>query len=103
MSQQKYEIVPEEPIPSIYSNSSRLMYSIYDFRLVFSENMMKGDFALVQVDRASVVMSPQHIKKLISTVTEKLTEYEQRFGPIPESPEDAAGTPGGVRDVTAPD
>lgn len=83
------EIVTEAPIPSIYTNSSRLMHGIYDFRLVFSENMMKGDFSFVQVDRVSVVMSPQHLKKLVSTLTDKLAEYEQQFGLIPEAPEEA--------------
>ena len=91
------EIVAEPPIPSIYANSSRMMHGIYDFRLVFSENMMRGDFSFVQVDRVSVVMSPQHIKKLVRTVMEKLAEYEQKFGPIPEEPDTkptAEATPG---------
>jgi len=85
--QKPVEIVAVEPFPSVYANSSRLMFSIYDFRLVFSETMMKGDFRVVQVDRVSVVMSPQHIKKLVSIVTKKLAEYEQKHGPIPDAPD----------------
>ena len=96
MPQQKppAEIVTEPPIPSVYANSTRMMHSVYDFRLVFSETMMKGDFTVVQVDRVGVAMSPQHLKKLVKTVTEKLAEYEQKFGRIPEELEPEA-TPDG--------
>lgn len=78
------EIVAEPPIQSIYTNSTRLMHGIYDFRLIFSENMMRGDFTIVQVDRVAVVMSPQHLKELVKSVTARLAEYEEKFGPIPE-------------------
>lgn len=98
------ETVAEPPIPSIYANSTRLMYSIYDLRLIFSENMMRGDGAFVQVDRVAVVMSPQHIKKLMKTVAAKLAEYEQKFGPIPEEAEaDSEATAAATKDDASKD
>jgi Protein of unknown function (DUF3467) len=87
MSQQKqFEVVTESPIQSIYANSTRLMFGIYDFRVVFSETMMRSDFTFVQLDRISVVMSPQHMKRLVKTLNDKLIEYEAKFAPIPEDP-----------------
>lgn len=81
------ETVSEPPIPTAYANSTRLMFSVYDFRVVFTEQMMGKEFDIVQVDRVSVVMSPQHIKQLVKTITAKLAEYEQTHGLIPEAEE----------------
>lgn len=86
---QQFRVVQEPPIPTVYSNATRMMFSIYDFRLLFSEQMVEGDGQFVQVDRVGVVMSPQHIKKLMRSVNAKLVEYEARFGPIPEQDDDA--------------
>src|SRR5947209_3015804 len=81
----QFKVVSEPPLPTIYTNSSRMMFSVYDFRLMFSEQMVTSDGReFVQVDRVSVVMSPQHLKKLVSTVSAKLAEYEANFGAIPE-------------------
>lgn len=89
------EILAEAPVQSIYANSTRLMYGVDDFRIVFSENMMRGDFSFVQVDRVSVVMSPQHLKRLLRTLAEKVTEYEDKFGPLPEEPKSSSEAPEG--------
>lgn len=85
--QMSVETVAEPPIPSVYTNTTRLMQTVYDFRLIFSEGMMRGDLTIVQVDRVSVAMSPQHLKKLVKTLIEKLAEYEQKYGQIPEESE----------------
>jgi hypothetical protein len=81
---QQFRSIPEPTIPTVYTNATRLMFGVYDFRLLFAEQMVSGDGEFVQVERVAIVMSPQHIKKLMKTVVEKLVEYESKFGPIPE-------------------
>jgi hypothetical protein len=79
-----FRVVEEPPMPSIYCNGSRLAFGLYDFRMLFSEVMANSDGEFVQVDRVSIVMSPQHTKKFVETVSAKVREYEERFGAIPE-------------------
>jgi hypothetical protein len=79
-----FRVVEEPPIVSVYCNGSRLAVGIYDFRFLFAEVMMTSGGEVVQVDRVSVVMSPQHAKRFIESVAAKVREYEDRFGAIPE-------------------
>ncbi len=95
---QQFKIVSEPPIPTVYSNATRMLVGVYDFRLLFSEQMVGGDGEFVQVDRIAVVMSPQHIKKLMKSVTEKLAEYEMKFGPIPEEMSEEQNAPSAATD-----
>lgn len=86
---QQVEIVQEPPVTTVYANSTRMMYGIFDFRVLFAEQMLAaGGLKIVQVDRVAVVMSPQHTKRLVKAITEKLAEYERKFGPIPEEAEE---------------
>lgn len=79
-----FRIVEEPPIPSVYCNGSRLAFGVYDFRMLFSEVMVNSDGEFVQVDRVSVVMSPQHMKRYVASIAAKVREYEEKFGAIPE-------------------
>src|ERR1700737_342643 len=85
---QPFRGVEEPPVVSLYCNGSRLAFGIYDFRLLFSEVMMTSGGEFVQVDRVSVVMSPQHAKRFVESVASKVREYEERFGAIPEETPD---------------
>ena len=81
---EQFRTVAEPPLPTIYSNATRFMASVYDFRLLFSEQMVTSEGEFVQVDRISVAMSPQHLKKLIRTMSVRIEEYEAKYGPIPQ-------------------
>lgn len=75
--------VAQDRIPSVYSNVARLAHSGVDFRVVFSEVMMQpGSFDMLQVDRISVVMSPQSMKKFLLAVSEQLRKWEASYGEI---------------------
>src|SRR6266571_2442685 len=86
-------LLDEPPIPTVYANATSMMYGLYDFRVMFSEQMVDSDGAFVQVDRVAVAMSPQHMKKLTASFSEKIVEYERKFGVIPEAEEEENAPP----------
>jgi Protein of unknown function (DUF3467) len=65
----------------VYANGSLVQLSPFDVTLIFMKNT---DFAgqTVQVDQASVAMSPQHFKALVKSLNETLTAYEHSFGTL---------------------
>ncbi|UGA47229.1 DUF3467 domain-containing protein [Bradyrhizobium quebecense] len=70
----------------VYANASYTGLSPFDLTLTFSKNT---DFSgqMVQVDQVSVVVSPQHFKALVKSLSETLVAYEKVFGElkIPDS------------------
>ena len=68
--------------PTVYSNSVQLEISFYDFKLKFGEGGVGG-----VLNRANIIMSPQHTKALTVVLAKHLKDYENKFGEI-KIPED---------------
>ena len=58
-------------------------FNAFEFVLYFQEFVVPG---LSTGGRFAIVVSPMKARAFATTLSESLTEYEQRFGKIPEAP-----------------
>src|SRR5438874_2205643 len=70
-------------VPSYYSNSVRLVTTTFDFRLLFGEISPFADGKMGVIARATVVMSPEHMKAMVAVLTRSVEEFEDAHGVIP--------------------
>jgi len=72
-----------EDAPTYYANSVELSATPWDYRLRLGELIEASEERRVVKLLATVYMSPQHAKKLVSMWTEAIDHYEKSFGKIP--------------------
>lgn len=68
--------------PSLYCNSATMIVTTWDFRLLFSEVVPGAAGTIVHVPRASVVMSPAHLKAFLAIANKNLAQYEKANGEV---------------------
>lgn len=69
--------IPEAVQPGSYANNTMVAHTKEEFILDF---MMMAPPGGTVVSR--VVVSPSHFKRMIQTLQDNLTKYEQHYGPI---------------------
>ena len=75
---------------SLYGNYVQVQTSPWDMRLILgsvSEPATRENLSVVITQDADVRISLQLAKRLLSVMAEQISEYEERFGPIPVMPE----------------
>ena len=74
--------IPDEELGGRYANLVRISHTREEFYLDFI-NMLPPQGVVT----ARVITSPGHLKRLVRALSTNLKLYEERFGPIPETPE----------------
>jgi hypothetical protein len=73
--------VADPQFRDIYSNASFTGLSPFDITITFAKGTTVADHQ-VQVDQVAVIMSPQHFKGFVRSLTETLKAYESVFGSL---------------------
>ncbi len=84
--QRQLEPVRADVFAKFYANSARVETTLWDMKIFFGEVVLGGSKPFIE-EFASIAMSPQHAKALISILIQNVNEYESLFGPIPSLPE----------------
>ncbi len=71
-----------ETLPSLYVNSAQFVITNWDLRLLFGEIVPDADGGLKTEPRASIVMSPQHMKAFLEILNARFAEYEKANGTV---------------------
>ncbi len=71
----------------IYTNSANVLTSPFDVVLELNVNLPsiddKGNVSSVEsINKAHIIMSPQHFKSLVSAMVQQLKKHEEKFGEI---------------------
>lgn len=77
--------------PTVYANHVQLATSVYDFRLLLGEIKTSSGNVATGTVRAVVFFSPQHAKALAKILSNRVREYEERYGEINLEVKTAAG------------
>jgi hypothetical protein len=72
----------ERKIPLYYCNIMQLEASDYDFNFKFGIKKKRNEPVSEEDFDFSVIMSPQHAKRLLMALNDVLVKYENAFGPI---------------------
>jgi len=86
--QQKLSIkMPEKILPGVYANQMLVSHTREEFVIDFV-NLFPPE----GIVNARVIVSPGHLKRMIRALTDNLSRYETRHGPIieamdPQTPE----------------
>lgn len=75
-----------EGFRSLYTNNANVAASQFDIRITFSETVVGPSGGTIN-DLVSVVMSPQHAKRLAKVFRERIEAWEKEFGTIRYEPE----------------
>src|ERR1044071_1876000 len=78
-------------VPMFYSNGTTLVFGVFDFRVLFlnhGPSLAGGEVALRSA--IEVGMSPQHMKEFPIAMSERVAQYEQMYGLIPQDPNKGA-------------
>ena len=84
-------VIASQSFVSLYSNDTQIQMTPWDVRLIFGEieRVERGDEVSVTIKQTGdVKMSPQHAKRITLILIKQLTEYEEKYGEIPQPPED---------------
>ncbi len=76
----------ENPPSSVYANQVELHISNWDFRFRFGETIDQQDEGANVIERARIIMSPQHTKAFLTLLADNVRKYEAAFGEIRISP-----------------
>jgi hypothetical protein len=72
--------IPEEILRGVYANQMVVRHSREEFVIDFI-NVCPPE----GIVNARVIVSPGHLKRMVTALGENLTRYEQRFGPVTTS------------------
>ena len=67
---------------SAYANQAQITSSPFDVRLAFSEMQPDEAGELIALERATIVMSPQHAKIMLLLFNQNIVRWEEKFGQI---------------------
>lgn len=76
------EVVSGPSVPSYYSNSIDLGVSASEFRIRLGEVMEANAEKIVVKHLATLWLSPAHAKEIAKLLTDHVTQYEEKYGPI---------------------
>lgn len=76
--------------PTFAPHQVRVMNSFLDFMLLLGELQIDAKGAPEMHQVALITLSPQHAKALAKLLLQKIVDYEDEFGTIPEPPPEQA-------------
>ncbi|UVT20042.1 MAG: DUF3467 domain-containing protein [Nitrospira sp.] len=79
-------ILKSEDTPSFYANNIDLSVSTWDFRLKGGEIIQANKDSITIKELFTLYLSPNHAKMLSILLSERVAEYEKRFGELPLQP-----------------
>lgn len=80
---QQFPTARSDNYARIYANSCTLDITPWDFTFTFGEMKREAGAPVLKIEeQASIVMSPQHAKALLSILATNLREYEKAVGQI---------------------
>jgi len=86
--------ITDEVLKGAYANAMVVTHTKEEFVIDFLNS-----FPPEGIVTARVIISPGHMKRIVSALQENLSKYEKTFGPISEAPEPRrigfTGQPGG--------
>ena len=68
----------------VYCNSTKMSISPWDVRITVGALVESGVSEMVNEDRLTLVMSPQHAKAVLDSLATTVRLYEESFGTIPD-------------------
>jgi len=77
-----------------YTNHAQVGISPWDIQIGFGEMLKATPQQLIIQMNAHITMTPAHAKVLAEVLSAKVTEYEQKFGPISDPRQSEAVTRG---------
>ena len=78
--------MPDDVLSGVYANQMMVSHTREEFLIDFI-NL----FPPQGVVNARVIVSPGHLKRMIRALSENLSRYEARFGPVVEADEPPSG------------
>ena len=84
------EVVASPTFVTLYTNDTQVQVTPWDVRLIFGEISSGPTDKLPTIEikqTGEVRMSPQHAKRIMMILLQQLTNYEERFGAIPQPPD----------------
>jgi hypothetical protein len=72
----------------MYSNLFKIGFNSAEFLLDFGRSFEDGEETFHQ----RIITAPVHAKQLSHLLDQSVQKYEEKFGPMPESPESEEGT-----------
>lgn len=75
----------DERVPPVYTNQTEVATSVWDFRYRFGLVVETTDEAVVVDPLVTVYMSPTHAKTFLRILSQKVAQYEEMHGAIPEA------------------
>jgi hypothetical protein len=82
-SPQRLEPVQSEKFTSIYSNTTNLEVTPWDFKFIFGRLVKPAEGNVPKIENLTeVIMSPQHAKALFALLNNHIQEYEKQVGEI---------------------
>lgn len=71
----------------IYTNSANVLTSPFDVVIELNVNLPHVDekgsvMSVEQLNKAHIIMSPQHFKAFVSAMDQQLKKHEEKFGEI---------------------
>jgi hypothetical protein len=82
VKERTYTSLESDSTPTYYSNNAQIATSVFDFRVIFGEIVKADEEEIVVRTRATVFLSPQHAKAFANVLSQKIRDYEQRYGEI---------------------
>ncbi len=85
-AQDQLESIRSDGFIKLYANSARVETTVWDVKVFFGElTLVPGGKPFIE-ESASIAMSPQHAKALLSVLSQNVNEYESKFGKLPAPP-----------------
>lgn len=78
---QRPRTIRSQDFKKLYTNSVNIERTLFDFRLVFGE-ISRDSGEVINEERISIAMSPQHAKVLARILVQNVHDYEQQIGEI---------------------
>jgi hypothetical protein len=69
--------IPDEVMKGVYTNNMQVMHTKEEFMMDFMNILPPNGIV-----SARVIVSPGHMKRMVSALTENLKKYEDQFGAI---------------------
>jgi hypothetical protein len=81
------ELRRDEHHVTAYSNTAAVAIGFFEIRIAFGEIVQSGPEKLVLDNNVTVIMSPEHAKRLVTVLETNVRQYEERFGKIRDMPD----------------
>lgn len=80
--------VRDQHYKAYYPTNMQIRMSFFDFRITAGEIAYSSENPdeMLFIEQGSIILSPQHAKVVYRLLGDKIHEYENEFGEIPEQP-----------------